>query len=207
MIRHSHKPIFFIGVPRSGTTISFEVFSAHEELAWFSNNLERYPNFALVSFIARITRFNGLRGAKKQINKQSWIKNILPYPTESYAVWESCCGSKFLYDYLVGQSATDVERYKTRRMIAKVMSYQGKKRFAAKLTGPARIEYLNSIFPDAIFIHVVRDGRAVVNSLMKAGFWKKRGGYDRPWWQNGLTKEDFEIYNQYSKSPIALAAI
>jgi hypothetical protein len=30
-----------------------------------------------------------------------------------------------------------------------------------------RIDYINAIFPDAKFIHIVRDGRAVVNSIIK----------------------------------------
>jgi hypothetical protein len=42
---------------------------------------------------------------------------------------------------------------------------------------------------------------------MNAGFWKNRGGYHRPWWQNGLTKKDYTIYNRYAKSPLALAAL
>ena len=31
----------------------------------------------------------------------------------------------------------------------------------------ARIEFLDAVFPDAIFIHVVRDGRAVVHSMLE----------------------------------------
>jgi len=35
-----------------------------------------------------------------------------------------------------------------------------------------RIGFLQAIFPDAKFIHIVRDGCAVANSRMNAPFWK-----------------------------------
>lgn len=75
------------------------------------------------------------------------------------------------------------------------------------MTGPGRIQYLNSIFNDSIFIHIIRDGRAVVNSLMNAKFWKKNRGYYEPWWKNGLNEDDYSIYKYFSNSPLALAAL
>jgi len=33
-----YKPIFIIGVPRSGTTLLYNIMSNHSELAWFSQN-------------------------------------------------------------------------------------------------------------------------------------------------------------------------
>jgi hypothetical protein len=207
MAKRVNKPIFFIGVPRSGTTITFEAFSVHEDLSWFSNHLERHPNFPSITVLSRITFLSGLQGAKKQITKNSKLKRKLPHPAECYNIWQNCCGKRFLYDYLLGQEPTIEEKDKIQSIINKVTCYHGKKRFAVKLTGPSRIHYLNSIFPDAVFIHVIRDGRAVVNSLMNAGFWKERGGYDKPWWENGLTDDDLSMYKRYDQSPLALAAI
>lgn len=107
-----YKPIFFIGVPRSGTSIIFEAFSVQEDLSWFPNALETFPEFPIVAISQRISSLFGARGAKKQINKQSKLKNILPHPAECYEIWESCCGKKFLNDYLVGQIATEQEKEK-----------------------------------------------------------------------------------------------
>ena len=39
------KPIFMIGVPRSGTTIVFEALSSHEDLGYFTSFTNRFPNF------------------------------------------------------------------------------------------------------------------------------------------------------------------
>ena len=200
-------PIFFIGVPRSGTTIIFEAFSNHENLAWFSNWLARYPNFPAVSLLSRITFSHTLRGAKRQSLKQSRLRNFFPYPSECYPVWMACCGSRFLFEFLFNEVAGNSEKRKTIRLISQVMHYHGKRRFATKITGPSKIHYLNSIFPDAKFIHIIRDGRAVVNSLMNVKFWKEGGGYTGTWWNKGLTSKDIEIYERYEKSPLALAAI
>ena len=199
--------IFFIGVGRSGTTIIFEAFAAHEELSWFSNYLSRHPKYPIISLLSRLTFSNSLLGAEKQIAKQSKLKNHLPYPHECYSVWETCCGAKFLFDFLKDKEAGETEKKRLIKTILKVMQYHGKKRFAAKITGPSRIHYLNSIFPDAKFIHIIRDGRSVVNSLMNVKFWKEGGGYYKPWWDNGLTDKDIEIYEKYQRSPLALAAV
>ncbi len=37
------KPIFFIGFPRSGTTVAFEAFCQHRTLGWPSVYTERFP--------------------------------------------------------------------------------------------------------------------------------------------------------------------
>ena len=200
------NPIFFLGAPRSGTTIIFEAFAAHEDLSWFSNYLSRHPEYPVISILSRLTFSNYLLGAKKQISKQSRLKN-LPYPSECYSVWERCCGTKFRFDFLKDHEAGETEKERLTKTISKVIQYHGKKRFTTKITGPSRIYYLDSIFPDAKFIHIIRDGRSVVNSLMNVKFWKEGGGYYKPWWNNGLTDRDIEIYERYQSSPLALAAL
>ncbi len=200
------RPIFFVGAPRSGTTILFEAFSSHPDLAWFSNYLYRFPRFPVVSLFSRLAISNDLLGAKRQ-NGESAFRIPRPYAVECYPAWELCCGQKFRFDYLLNQKASQEEKDKVVRLVDKVTRYQSKHRFATKITGPTRMAYLNSIFPDALFIHVVRDGRAVVNSLMKVDFWKNGGGYHKPWWRGGLTEEDIELYDKYGKTPVALTAV
>jgi hypothetical protein len=201
------KPIFLLGFPRSGTTIIFETLSMHEDLAWFSNKLRQHPKFPAVALFSRIAAFERLRGAEKQLVAQSRLQKYMPYPDECYPVWERCCGERFLYDYLVGQRASAGERDRICKTIGSVVRFQGKKRFSAKITGPSRIEYLDSLFPDAVFVHILRDPRAVVNSLLRVRFWTRRGGYQRPWWENGLTRDDRQTLDRFGHTPSALAAV
>ena len=64
------------------------------------------------------------------------------------------------------------------------MRYQGAQRFVNKNTrNSRRLRYLHGIFPDAYFVHVLRDPRAVVASLMKVDFWPDMA----LWWHEDKT--------------------
>jgi hypothetical protein len=54
---------------------------------------------------------------------------------------------------------------------------QGKPLFLHKFTGWPRTGFIRAVFPDARFIHIVRDGRAVVASEIRTSWW---GGYLGP---------------------------
>jgi hypothetical protein len=87
------------------------------------------------------------------------------------------------------------------------LKYQGKNRFFTKFTGPPRICYLNSIFPDAHYIHVIRDPRGVVFSLLKVKFWREGHGLLRPWWRNGMPHAYLREWKASGRSSAALAAV
>jgi len=206
------KPIFMIGMPRSGTTVISEAISLHPDLGWFSNYLGRMPYLPIVALLDRVTGCKAwgwrLRGKKHQAGGLlSFLKRALPHTDEAFKVWQYCCGDYFLRDYLINRQATEAEKICLRGYVKKVLRYQNKKRFFTKLTGPPRIAYLKSIFPDAIFIHAVRDPRAVVASLLKVDFWQEGGGLKEPWWVNGLPREYVNAWEERDRHPVALAAV
>jgi hypothetical protein len=99
---------------------------------------------------------------------------------------------------------TQSSRNRYRQIVKDYLRIQGKIRFIQKHTGFARIYYLKSIFPDAMFIHVYRDGRAVANSLNKVHFWSN----DLNGWCWGHMKPAYmHEYMQYGREPIVLAGI
>lgn len=203
------KHIFLVGMPRSGTTMVFESLAAHEDLAWFSNYLQRLPATPSVCMLSRLTSVSSRvrRSVRRSDQKSSWLERIRIGPDEAYGVWERCCGTRFRFDYLLGVKADPVERDCMRAVVTSVLRYHGKPHFAAKLTGPGRIGYLSSIFPEARFVHVVRDGRAVVQSLMNVPFWRTRDRMHEPAWRNGLTERDLADWDRCERSPLALAAV
>ena len=75
-----------------------------------------------------------------------------------------------------------------------------------KFTGWPRIEYLLEIFPDAKFIHVYRDGRAVAHSLFEMSWWH---GWQGPQnWMWGRLSENYQKeWENSNKAYIVLAAI
>ena len=67
-----------------------------------------------------------------------------------------------------------------------ICKYQNKKRFLSKYTDFPRMRYLLKAFPDAQFIHILRDGRAVSNSYynkIEAGIFNT--WQEREWWIQG----------------------
>jgi hypothetical protein len=206
------RPIFVIGFPRSGTTVISEVLSSHEKVGWISNYLNLKPNLPQLSLINRIIDLPSiglyLRGKKKQGNSRiSFLRKVLPHSVEAYGIWEKYCGPKFLFDYLLNRSATANEIINMRRLVQNVLFYHGKSRFLAKYTGPSRIKYVNSIFPNSYFIHVIRDPRAVVSSIMDVNFWDRNKGKEAPWWKNGLKDIYLEEWRLSNNSPLSLAVI
>ena len=98
-----NKPVFFIGMPRSGTTIIFEAFSRHEQIGYISNYSVWFSNYLIIEYITRLfdNKFIFLRGEKKQGQKTLWFNKLLPKPLEGYPLWERICGDKFLWSYLI----------------------------------------------------------------------------------------------------------
>lgn len=204
--------VFMIGMPRSGTSILSEAISLHGKLGFISNYNNRFPAMPFLSVISRLADKSvggmSLRGSKKQKKGGvALLRKYLPHSMEAFPVWEHCCGHDFSYEYLLNTKASAEIAGRTRNYMQDVLRYQGKKRLFAKLTGPGRVAFLRSIFPDCYFINVLRDPRAVVSSLLSVGFWEEAGGFDSPWWKNGLTQADMVDWDESGSGPEALAAV
>lgn len=187
------RPIFLVGSGRSGTTILYHVLGGHPALAWFSNYNERWPGFARAASCSRLYALPSLR---------AWRGKGLPIPSEAYAVWDrarpvadSPCDPR-----LDETHVTREERARARALVAANMKHHGKPRFLNKNTrNTRRMRYLQSIFPDAIFIHVLRDPRAAMASLLKVDWWPTM----KVWCRNQITAQEWAAQG---RDPVALAA-
>lgn len=197
------RPVFFIGMPRSGTTIIFEAVAAHEHLGWLSNYSNRFPAVPCLTSLHRL--FFGAQGKKEQDREGGWLRKVLPEPSEVYNVWESFFGRKFAASFLTGCTSPKSEAERCVRYVERLLWAQGKKRFCAKLTGPPRVRFLADVFPDALFVDVVRDPRAVVRSLLRVDFWKR--GLSAPYWDGALSERQAALWKRTGRSPVALAAL
>jgi hypothetical protein len=62
------------------------------------------------------------------------------------------------------------------------------------------------VFPDAKFIHIIRDGRAVANSLLNVNFWRGWEGPEN--WRLGPLSETYEKeWMDHDRSYVVLAGI
>jgi hypothetical protein len=206
------RPIILIGTGRCGSTILYEALALHEDLAWFSNYDNRFPRLPLTAMVPRLLALPLLRRLPRG-EKPQWkqgrhrLNRYLPRPGEVYRKWEVLCGEKFSFDFLLGVEANERERRAVRRAFWWRTLCQGKPRFICKLTGPPRIGYLTSIFPDALFVDVVRDARAVVHSLLRVPFWQESGGGREPHWRGGLPEGWQDVWRRFGETEASLAAL
>jgi hypothetical protein len=120
-----YPPVFIIGSPRSGTTLTLKLFQNQPKITALFEPWELWR---------KAFRFSADDSYSYQV--QPWL-----LPQFSYIYLKYLYYSKILSDqpYLVSKDPRD----------------------------SIRVETINKIFPDAKFIHIIRDGRDVISSTMK----------------------------------------
>ena len=162
------RPIFILGAPCSGTSIFYRTFAKHPDLAWISNITKKVPSSLWLTRCIMLFR-NDHR------------------PTEANNVWQKFTSNKD--EFLDQGDVTAAARKYFHRVVRNNLQIFNKPRFVNKCPGNSvRIEFLKEVFPDAIFIHILRDGRAAAYSILRArqrhagNYWSVRP----PGWQNLL---------------------
>ena len=164
------RPIFIVGAPRSGTSIFYRTIANHPDLAWISNITKKVPSSLWVTRMIMLFRKDHR-------------------PTEANNVWQKFTRKE---DESLGRDDVTVT---ARRYLHKVLQNNlrlfNKPRFVNKCPGNSvRIEFLKEIFPDAMFIHIIRDGRAAAYSIMRSrlghagAYWSVKP----PGWQDLLKR-------------------
>lgn len=191
------NPIIIFGTGRSGTTIFTRMLSEHPNLYWLSNLSAKYPDKIILNrTLMRALDFKILNRLLRKRYK----------PIEAYPFWEFYCkGFRRPFRDLLPTDITVKSKHKIQYIMSK-MTTDIRKHLLLKITGWPRLGLLSEIFPNAKFIHVLRDGRAVANSLIDVEFWDGWGGPEKWRWGPLSAKHSQEWYN-YDKSFIVLAAI
>lgn len=191
------RPIFILGVGRCGSTIFHEVFAHHPDLTWMSPLLDRYP-----------------REPERNARALGWVDAPLVgrlarrkfRPEETYQFWNHYYrGFAEPCRDLTAADVTPRLRKRLPAVLARAVSRR-RPRLLVKLTGWPRLGFLQEIFPDARFVHVIRDWRGTVNSLLNVHFW--RGWQGPAQWRWGLLSEEHDrLWRRHDRSFVALAAI
>jgi hypothetical protein len=147
---------FFVGSGRSGTTLIRAMFDSHPDMAVpdesnfiprFGRARERYEQpwgFASAVFLGDLFR-------------QSWFRR-------------SGMSQEAAWDAFDSRPPADLPAA-IREVFAVYAGQHGKRRYADKTPNYVlHLPLLAELFPEARFVHVIRDGRAVAMSLLDVGF-------------------------------------
>lgn len=153
------RPIFIVGMPRSGTTALRDVLITNPAFATTTSLTRKVP---VCYPMLRVLR----------------VFHPTPRPVEAGSMWDRFVRSDS--DVLTAGDATPQARAYFSRAVENVLRLCNKPRFLSKCPrNGLRIEFLRAIFPDARFIHLLRDGRAVVRSILQK---RQQSGSPERWW-------------------------
>ncbi len=190
-------PIFVIGLGRSGSSIFHQMFAEHPALAWLSELCDRFPTRPGVNrALMRLLDLPVLgRGLSRRYE-----------PAECYTFWNHhCMGFRQPCRDLLASDVTELNKRQVPAAMAKLLTGR-RRRLLYKITGWPRLGFLLELFPDARFIHVYRDGRAVANSLLAVDFW--RGWHGPSQWRWGELPPVLQSeWERHGRSFVALAGI
>ena len=163
------KPIFLLCLPRTGSTWLQELLCAHPDVGYFTHLMHHFPDAIREASV--LARFLGLEARGERFIRDSVIQS-LNSPSEGLALWGWWLGldpACLRYEALTRADLDPgAEQDMRRAMGVALAQFPGRSRFFCK--NPALIPYapvLAELFPDAAFIHLVRDPRLTANSMLK----------------------------------------
>jgi hypothetical protein len=159
--------VFLVSDGRSGSSLVHELLARHPDVGFVSNLEDRLPIGPVAG------RFNSAiyRRIPAALTRKGRPRFA---PSEAYRALTREVSVMVAQPYrdLLGSDAMPwvVERF--RSFFVTRARAQGKAVFAHKFTGWPRTGFIRAAFPEARFIHIVRDGRAVVASDLQASWWR-----------------------------------
>ena len=152
------RPIFIVGSHRSGTTLLYSILARHMDTGYFNRMNHRFCGKPLLSYL--LTLFFDREDK----------------PKEAQRIWDQFKTRDD--DAMTADEVTLETAYCLRNLVENILMYRQANRFLAKCPRLSlRVSWLEVVFPGALFIHLIRDWRAVVSSMaLRREKREKRGG-------------------------------
>lgn len=181
---------FVVGPARSGTSLLYEGLCLHPEVAFISNWYARYgwrPLLALNRIPRRLPDlalrvwFGPEGNAYRYGRRRAWWERAFPSPVEGEPVYTRSGVAR-----PGGPEPAPVapERALPRAFDAVRRVGGGRCVVSKRIANNLRIPLLARVFPEARFVALVRDGRAVAASLARVDWWED----SHVWWYGGTPR-------------------
>ena len=204
---------FVLGTGRCGSTLIAELVARHPDVGFVSNvddklarlNLKGRWNNALFAMSSeRDPSLRPFRDRRRLVEPG----RIRVAPSEGWSVLERQVSGIFPQPTrdLTADDAMPWLQQRIRDFFDSRAQAQGKPVFMHHLTGWPRSGLLAATYPEARFVNVVRDGRAVANSWLQMGWWDGYQGPDR--WYLGPLPEAYRLeWEESGRSFVVLAGL
>ena len=204
---------FVLGTGRCGSTLFAELIARHRDVGFVSNfddklgrlDLKgRWNNQLFNRSKERDPSLRPFRDRRRPIERG----RLRVAPSEGWEVLEKQVSGIFPTPCR-DLTADDAMPWLTRRITEffdSRMLAQGKPAFMHHLTGWPRSGLLSAAYPEARYVHVIRDGRSVANSWLQMGWWDGYRGPDS-WYLGPLEEDDRQLWEESGRSFVVLAAL
>ena len=162
-----------VGTGRCGSTIVYSVLAMHPNLAWIASWVSAFPRLPALSLANRLWDVPGI--------DRHLEGRFFPKPVEPNKTFEHVIAN--YYTEQLNDEIVEEARAKLVPLLARIQHFHGKPRFLGKLVGrPVKIDLLARLYPDAHFVHITRDLKPTVSSMLRVDFyggWGKLKDYRR----------------------------
>jgi hypothetical protein len=166
-----YAPIFIVGIGRSGTTLIRQMINSHSKIAI------PYESHFITKYIKSISTYGDL-------NDDSNLTKLLSDITSEDILndWDFKLTVDEFFEKIEERNLSSIFNV----FFSCYAQHHGKCIWGDKSDYLDRMFEIKQLFPDAKFIHIIRDGRDVANSVMKMTWGPSSIGSAANWWAEGV---------------------
>lgn len=182
------RPVFVLGPGRGGTTLLYKLLCLHRDVGFISTYDTRHFMQRFTGIALRASRIHPL------IRRRSWfsatgqaysfkrhlLQRLVPTPTEGEKVFRDSGLTLDEYREQADGRTCEVLRNQLERIQNR---HRAQVLVVKRTANNRRIPALEAAFPEARYVMIWRDGRAVAASLCEVNWWLNHG----VWWADNRT--------------------